>query len=347
MVPGEKRCSFVRSEIMMVPEMTPTLAPCDRVRISVLDENYIDMLATDTPTVRRMGMSRHFDPKAGTPLAENGISLLIEVELNGQISRILLDAGLTARVVMHNADLLGIDMKSVDHVMLSHGHPDHFGGIQGVLREIGHPVPLVIHPDAFDPRYINHPSGQVMRYINLGLTKSAMEEAGARLVLNKAPLIIAPGVMVSGEIPRVVDFERDKPGGRIVVRDGQVVTDPIGDYQALIINLRGHGLIVLDMCGHAGVVNSVLHAQNITGVDQVHALIGGFHLGHVGVARETIDLTVERLGQLGIRHIAPMHCSGIRAQMAVATQLPDAFMHLSVGSVVDYASSVPSLAGDA
>jgi 7,8-dihydropterin-6-yl-methyl-4-(beta-D-ribofuranosyl)aminobenzene 5'-phosphate synthase len=74
---------------MMAPEMAPTLAPCDRVRISVLDENYIDMLATDTPTVRRMGMSRHFDPKAGTPLAENGISLLIEVELNGQISRIL------------------------------------------------------------------------------------------------------------------------------------------------------------------------------------------------------------------------------------------------------------------
>lgn len=313
-----------------------TLQACDRVRINILDENYIDMLATDTDTVHRMGMGRHFDAKAGTPVAENGISLLIEVELNGKTSRVLLDAGLTSDVVLHNAALLGIDMTSIDHVVLSHGHPDHFGGIDGVLRAISHPVPLVVHPDAFDPRYINHPSGEVMRFINLGLSRGGLEAGGARLVLNRDPLTIAPGVLVSGQIPRVVDFEQDKPSGRVVVRDGEVISDPIGDYQTLIINLKDYGLIVLDMCGHAGVINSLLHAREITGVHDIHALMGGFHLGHVGVTQHTVDLTVERLAEFGIRHIAPMHCSGIRTQMAVATELPDAFLHLSVGSVITY-----------
>jgi 7,8-dihydropterin-6-yl-methyl-4-(beta-D-ribofuranosyl)aminobenzene 5'-phosphate synthase len=317
-------------------DIDAVLQPCDRVRISVLDENYIDMLMPDTKSVKRMGMSRHFDARSGTPLAENGIALLIEVELRGRVSRILLDAGLTSGVVLHNAALLGIDLAEVDHVVLSHGHPDHFGGIDGVLRAIGHPVPVVVHPEAFDPRYINHPSGDIMRFINLNLTKDSLEAAGGRLVLNRAPLTIAPGVMVSGPIRRTVDFEEDKPRGRVVVRDGEVIPDPIGDYQSLIIHLRGSGLIVLDMCGHAGVINSLLHAREISGVEQIYALMGGFHLGHAGVTQRTVDLTVDRLAEFGMQHISPMHCSGMRTQMAVATSLPDAFVHMTVGSVISY-----------
>src|ERR1700754_492412 len=128
--------------------------PCEGARITVLDENFIDILLPSTPALRRYNMDQHFDPKCGELQAENGFCLLIETVFQSTLSTVLFDTGLTADVVLHNADVLGVDLRRVDAVVLSHGHPDHFGGMIGVLEAIRHPVPVIVHPDAFSPRMI-------------------------------------------------------------------------------------------------------------------------------------------------------------------------------------------------
>lgn len=304
---------------------------CDRLTITVLVDNYIDMLMPNTATIRRQGMPEHFLPRRGTPLAENGISFLLKAETAGRTTTILFDAGMSGIPIIHNARVLGVDWDSIDQVVLSHGHPDHFGGIYAALEAMGRRVPLIVHPSAFHPRSIKRPD-MMIQYFNRGLTQRELEEAGAAIVAVREPLDIAPGIMTSGEIPISVDFEHEVPAGRMSIRDGHVHPDPIDDYLTLIINVTGVGLVVLDPCGHSGVLSSLDHAQKITGVDALHGVLGGFHLGHAGITQQKIDQTVAGLAERGLKLIAPMHCSGFRAQRAVAEALPEAFALMTAGA---------------
>jgi 7,8-dihydropterin-6-yl-methyl-4-(beta-D-ribofuranosyl)aminobenzene 5'-phosphate synthase len=304
---------------------------CDRLTITVLVDNYIDMLMPNTATIRRQGMPEHFLPRRGTPLAENGISFLLKAETAGRTTTILFDAGMSGIPIIHNARVLGVDWDEIDQVVLSHGHPDHFGGIYAALEAMGRRVPLIVHPSAFHPRSIRRPD-MMLQYFNRGLTERELVEAGAALVPVREPLDLAPGVTTSGEIPISVDFEHEVPAGRMSIRDGHVHPDPIDDYLTLIINVTGVGLVVLDPCGHSGVLSSLDHAKTITGVDALHGVLGGFHLGHAGITQQKIDQTVAGLAERGLRLIAPMHCSGFRAQRAVAEALPEAFALMTAGA---------------
>jgi 7,8-dihydropterin-6-yl-methyl-4-(beta-D-ribofuranosyl)aminobenzene 5'-phosphate synthase len=304
---------------------------CDRLTITVLVDNYIDMLMPNTATIRRQGMPEHFLPRRGTPLAENGISFLLKATTAGRTTTILFDAGMSGIPIIHNARVLGVDWDEIDQVVLSHGHPDHFGGIYAALEAMGRRVPLIVHPSAFHPRSIKRPD-MMIQYFNRGLTQRELEDAGAAVVAVREPLDIAPGIMTSGEIPISVDFEHEVPAGRMSIRDGHVHPDPIDDYLTLIINVTGVGLVVLDPCGHSGVLSSLDHAQKLTGVDALHGVLGGFHLGHAGITQQKIDQTVAGLAERGLKLIAPMHCSGFRAQRAVAEALPESFALMTAGA---------------
>ncbi|WP_426244615.1 MBL fold metallo-hydrolase [Nocardioides sp. LHG3406-4] len=308
---------------------------CDAVTVTVLVDNFIDMLMPDAPDMRRVGMPEHFAPRRGTPLAENGISFLLRVEHGHRETTVLFDAGISALALRHNAEVLGIDLTTVDQVVISHGHPDHFGGIYGALEAIGRPVPVTAHPHAFRPRMITR-ADAVLPYFNRDLTESAVHDAGGRLVLVRDPIPVAPGVCTSGEIETTVDFEHEVPSGRLCICDGRLEPDPIDDYLTLILNVKGLGLVLLDPCGHAGVVSATRHAQRLTGVDRVHALMGGFHLGHPGISQEKIDSTAAELQKLSPALVSPMHCSGFRAQRAVAEVLPDAFRQMAVGTRLEF-----------
>ena len=148
----------------------------------------------------------------------------------------------------------------------------------------------------------------------------------------REPLRLAPGVMTSGEIPITVDFEHEVPKGRVSVRQGHVCDDPIDDYLTLIIHVKGVGLVVLDPCGHSGVLSSLDHAVAISGIERVHGVMGGFHLGHAGITQEKIDRTVAGLQERNLALVSPMHCSGFRTQRAVAERLPDAFALMTAGA---------------
>jgi 7,8-dihydropterin-6-yl-methyl-4-(beta-D-ribofuranosyl)aminobenzene 5'-phosphate synthase len=139
-------------------------------------------------------------------------------------------------------------------------------------------------------------------------------------------------VLVTGEIPRKTSFETGLPEHRALV-DGQWVPEPwLLDDRALIINVKQKGLIVLTGCGHAGIVNTVLHAKELTGTDEVYAVMGGFHLA--GKEHEKrINQTVAELKRFNPKIIAPSHCTGWRGLFAIHQAMPEAFAWNSVGNL--------------
>jgi 7,8-dihydropterin-6-yl-methyl-4-(beta-D-ribofuranosyl)aminobenzene 5'-phosphate synthase len=318
-----------------------TMTRCAGARITVLDENFIDILLPSSPRVRRYNMDQHFSSRYGELLAENGLCFLVETFTENGSTKILFDAGLTAPVVLHNARHLGVDLSEVDAVVLSHGHPDHFGGINGVLEAIGHPTPVLAHPDAFDPRMIVKPH-TTLPMINIGLTREGIRAAGGHLMEVRDPVPLGPGLLTSGEMKTSAEFELEAPTGRLCVHaDGHVEADDINDHQVLGIDVEGHGLIVIDPCGHRGVVSSVDHMRGLTGTDTLYGVLGGFHTGHPGISANRIDNTAKALAAYAPKLVAPMHCSGFPLKKAVAEQIPDAFEIVTAGTVLSVGDVPP------
>ena len=309
----------------------------DGILLTVLVENYIDMLLPDTDRVRRAGLCHHFDPKRGPVMAENGISFLAEIHLGDYVYRLLFDSGFTSTVIRHNMRNLGVRAPDIDHVVISHGHPDHCGDLPAVLREIGHPVPVSVHPDAFWPRYLRLDSGEISPFLNASINQRAWEEAGGRLILNEAPAEVGPGTLATGYIERSVPFEPPLPaadcrGAVYHIYKGRSEPDLVPDDQALAINVKDKGLVILTGCAHAGIINSIYAAQAATGVKRIYAVFGGFHLGFPGVPEENTHHTIEALRCLQPKILSPMHCTGFKAISAISRAMPDVFLLQTAGT---------------
>jgi len=98
-----------------------------------------------------------------------------------------------------------------------------------------------------------------------------------------------------------------------------------------VCNVKDKGLVVLSACSHAGAINVLKHAQHLTGIDKVHAFIGGFHLSG-GIFEPIISRTIAELVAIGPDIIVPGHCTGWKATHELARQLPDAYVQTSVGT---------------
>jgi 7,8-dihydropterin-6-yl-methyl-4-(beta-D-ribofuranosyl)aminobenzene 5'-phosphate synthase len=254
---------------------------------------------------------------------------------------VLFDVGLTGSVLRHNLRVLGHDPNGIDQVVISHGHPDHYGGIASFLELLDHPVPIVTHADAFLPRYAVMADGRASSFYNASFNSGELEKAGGRVVVSKDPIELGCGVLTTGEIPRTVSFEGPRPpvqqgapGLYQVAPDGVFRLDEVWDEQGLVIDVRGEGLVVLTGCAHAGVVNTVQRAREITGGKPVAAVMGGFHLGFPTTTLENVDKTVKALDELEVGMIMPMHCSGLRSHVAFSTATPGRYVQPSVGTVL-------------
>jgi 7,8-dihydropterin-6-yl-methyl-4-(beta-D-ribofuranosyl)aminobenzene 5'-phosphate synthase len=315
----------------------------DGVRITIVVENSIDILLGEEEFVGRPGLIHHFDPTQGVVQAEGGLSFFIESFTNGRRHCVLFDAGLGPDVIVNNFAALGIDPTEIDQIVISHGHLDHHGGLATVLPLIGHQVPIVIHPDAFLPRYVVMPDRRIAPYYNRSLGYEELERLGARWVLTRDPVPVAPGILTTGEIPLKTEFEGPPPAdtpisyeaGLYQLRDGRFTIDRVTDEQGLAINVAGEGLGVLTGCGHLGVINTVSKARQVTGVDELGLIMGGFHLGFPGTPSERIDKTTDALAELGATRVMPMHCSGFQCMAQVAAKMPDEFLQYSVGMTIE------------
>jgi 7,8-dihydropterin-6-yl-methyl-4-(beta-D-ribofuranosyl)aminobenzene 5'-phosphate synthase len=312
----------------------------ETVTLTSVTENYVDMLLPDEPGVTRAGLAHHFDPKRTPPIGENGIALHALVEWGDHRYRVLFDTGMTGKVLTHNAAALGVDLDALDHVVISHGHPDHYGGLAGLLEARETPVPISIHADAFLPRYLRLASGEVAPYYNHDLTPGALADAGGRAVTHREPLEIGPGMLATGAIPREVDFEAppadtDAPNALLHVHgDGRVCGDTVPDDQALVIRV-GDGIVVLVGCSHAGVINTLRHAIKISGCENVLGIFGGFHLGFPGTPEAKTTKTIEALRDIEVDVLCPMHCTGMRAMMELQRAFPEGFVLNCTGTTME------------
>jgi len=320
----------------------------DSVEITVLVENWVDMLLPDLDLgggdhCVRAGLVDHFDQRRIPPQAENGISILVTARSGRHESTALFDVGLTGTVLMHNLKVLGVDASRIEHVVISHGHPDHYGGLYHFLDGLDRTVPVATDRDAFLPRYAVMGDGRTSSYYNQGFTIDDVERHGGRPVLSSGALDLGCGVFTTGYIPRTVPFEGPvgppephAPGLYQVAADGTYGLDHVNDEQGLVIDVKGKGLVVLTGCAHAGVLNTIDRAREICGPKPVHAVMGGFHLGFPTTPRHHVELTLDGMRERDVSHIVPMHCSGLHTHAAFLGQLPGQYLQPAVGSVLRF-----------
>ncbi len=323
------------------PAIDPiALEPVDEVVVTTLVDNTFDaLMAGDERTTRvsfGAGRAQAAQFEGGSTSvglrAEHGFSALVTVRRGPATTTLLFDTGLSPDAMVVNADRLGVDLTAIQAVVLSHGHFDHAGGLAGLARQRGsRSLPMVVHPRVWTRRRLAVSGTDVPDMPTL--SRRALEGEGFDVVERRQPSLLLDGsVLVTGEVDRTTDFERGMPPAHQEWTGAAWRHDPwVVDDQALVVHVRGRGLVVLTGCSHAGAVNIVRHAQRLTGVTTLHALLGGLHLG--GPAFEpAIAPTVQALTDLAPGLVVPGHCTGWRAQHALAASLPDAFVPGSTGS---------------
>jgi 7,8-dihydropterin-6-yl-methyl-4-(beta-D-ribofuranosyl)aminobenzene 5'-phosphate synthase len=190
---------------------------------------------------------------------------------------------------------------------------------------------MVLHPLAWTRRRLARPGGGAEDWPTL--SKRALAGEGFEVIERRQPsLLAARSILITGEIDRTTDFEHGMPPAHQQWTGTTWKPDPlILDDQALVVNVRGKGLVIITGCGHAGAINIIRHAQRLTGVPRLHALLGGLHLSGAYFT-PVIGPTVQALTELAPALLVPGHCTGWRAQHTLAAALPDSWVQGSSGT---------------
>lgn len=269
-----------------------------------------------------------------TTLVENcasrpGISaewgLCIYVEADGE--DILFDTGASS-AVSKTIDVLGIKWNPGTKIVLSHAHADHTGGLRDVLRKIGE-TEVNAHPSIWELKYTQRPYEDEATYIGIPFVKDELKRLGAKFNLSDSPYQISENIWTTGEIPMKTDYEEIDPVFYIKEEDG-FRSDPLADDLALILRSK-MGLVIILGCAHRGLVNTIYHAQNITGEKKVHTVIGGTHLFPKTDRQK--EKTIQALKKIGVHKIGVSHCTGFDASMKLAKAFGDTFFFNNAGTI--------------
>jgi len=297
----------------------------DRVEILTLQDNYIEMTAMDNTSIVTRAVALKDGMIRNSVLSEHGFSALVITTREEMAHTMLFDFGFSEEGAAYNAKVLGADLSKVEAMALSHGHSDHMGGFEKLTSLIGRKgVEFVVHPVAFlSPRYLKF--SEEFKIFFPPYTRDNVERMGMTAVETTAPYVMLGGnVLYLGEISRKTDFEKGFP---IAYRQegGLEKWDPIEDDTSIVMNLEAKGLVILSGCAHAGIVNTVHYAREVTGVEKVHAIIGGFHLSGP-LFEGIIGRTIEELIKIDPDYIVPTHCTGRKAVMEIEKALPGKFI---------------------
>lgn len=305
--------------------MTIEISEVDRVEILTLQDNYVDLISRDNSDVVQRAMPKEDMGVPSSILAEHGFSTIVTVTKGNSIRSVLFDFGFSPHGAAINAEALGVDLSIIEAVVLSHGHMDHVGGLAELIRKMGmEGIELVLHPAAFrSPRYL-----KIADDVTIDIppfTREKVLDIGLTLIETKKPNRLIDGnLLFLGEIPKVTDFEKGLSIAYYQKR-GEERWDDIADDSAILANVRGKGLVVLSGCGHSGIINTILYSKEISGVDRVFAVMGGFHLTGPEMV-SAIDPTVQRLKEINPTYIIPTHCTGRDAVLRIEREMPDKFL---------------------
>ena len=306
------------------------LKEVDRVEILTVLDNTVDVFLSSTEQVKRLSLPPDVLTRE-SPVAEHGFAALVTVTSGNTSESLLFDGGLSRNGLIHNMDVLEVKPEELHAIVLSHGHTDHTQGLMGMAERLGNQkMPLLLHPDAFLERKVVFPDGHE---VNLPPPdRGVLSQEGIEFMEERGPsYLLGSQVLVTGQIQRSTDFEKGFPI-HYAHMEGRWHPDPlIHDDQAVVLHVEGKGLVVLTGCGHAGAINTIRQAQELTGIQEVHAVVGGLHLGGP-LFEPMIQPTVTALKELSPELIVPAHCTGWKGIHAIARELPQAFVQNSVGT---------------
>lgn len=317
------------------PGMIP-LPPVDDVQITTIMDNTIDLLMTGDEVAHRLPLGPDLWERE-QPIAQHGFSVLLRVRQGDKSGAVLFDTGVSRVGTLRNLDALEVRLNDLRAIVLSHGHADHALGLTGIIERLGaRQMPLVLHPDAYLERKLILPNG-----IEVPMPpphKADFARDNIQMIEEVGPsMLVDDMVLVSGEVGRATDFETGFPIHH-ALRGGQWQPDPlIHDDQCAIVNVRDKGLVIVTGCGHSGIVNILLHAQALTGIEAIFAVVGGFHLTGA-YFEQRIAPTVAALHTMQPRYLVPGHCTGWKAIHEIARALPDAYIANSVGTTLHFAA---------
>uniref|UniRef100_C6E8F8 Beta-lactamase domain protein n=1 Tax=Geobacter sp. (strain M21) TaxID=443144 RepID=C6E8F8_GEOSM len=260
-------------------------------------------------------------PLSGT-LGEHGFAALVQ---QGEES-LLFDTG-AGETLLHNAQRMNVDLRSVGQVVLSHGHYDHAGGLWPLLQATG-PKKVLAHPEVFARRYVLREGAT--RSVGIPYSEDFLAGMGASFCYGDAFREILPGVYLTGEVPRLSSFEEGDAG--LFCDLAGCRRDTVPDDQSLVI-VTGKGLLLLLGCCHAGVINTIELAREKTGVGEVYGVVGGCHLAFS--PQPQIDATIRALKKYGVKKVSPGHCTGFHAAARLAREFPGGFKPLQVGYLLE------------
>ncbi len=317
------------------------LEPVDQVTITTLVDNSYDGLMVDMGPAKRTAMGR--TPRVAAPqfaqgetvpgmVAEHGFSALVTTKRGNTTHTLLFDTGVSPNGLADNIGRLGLDAGDIEAVVLSHGHFDHAGGFPGLARLRSGGLPLILHPLVWTRRRAVFPG--LPEWELPALSRHSLESEGFEVIERRQPSLLLDGsVLMTGEVDRTTEFETGMRFHEAWFSDGWEPDPLIIDDQALVVHVRGRGLVVLTGCGHAGAVNICRHALRLTRAGRLAAIVGGLHLTGPGF-EPIIEPTMAAFAELAPDVVVPAHCTGWRAQHRLAAVLPDAFIPNAVGTSV-------------
>ncbi|QNA85265.1 MBL fold metallo-hydrolase [Sphingomonas sp. So64.6b] len=319
-----------------------TVPTIDRLELTVLVDGTAALfgLPIDKPDLKTIPTPRLADYHAAF-LAQWGYSILASTRAGAVERRTLVDFGYTPEALLNNMRLLGIDPATIDAMVLSHGHYDHFGGLDGLLAtgKVRRGTPLFVGgEEAFCDRIRGMtPDGPPFGAID----RPALAKAGIKLVVGPEPAIAGQG-FTTGMIPLVSPEHPVVPTAMLpgkgcdraaidpAKRDKDFVVDDAVHELGTAFNVAGHGLVVIGSCSHRGIINTVRRAQAVSGIDKVHAIVGGFHLVPPQTPAQALQ-TLDLMRAMNPDYIIPGHCSGETFIAAALAAMPDRVVRSVVG----------------
>ena len=264
--------------------------------------------------------------------AEHGLALSIEIKDEDSSHLFLLDAGGLPQTIIDNIKHLNINLNEVEKLILSHGHLDHFGGLNKVIPELKEGCEMYLNPNCYLQNFwaITNSGEEIppeelltsvkelknegkiklsgkIPQLNKTLIHNLANQHNIKIIETNEPVKLYNGIMMSGEIEL---FDKNEVTKGFYIQKGRKEFEKnyFRDETSIYINVKDKGLVVITGCGHTGIINTIKHGQKLTGTDKVYAVIGGFHEEWNPV--EIINEKVKYFEKLNPEVICGMHCTG-------------------------------------